>query len=268
MFPDLLKVSEKSNFIMCGIEELAPNRFQARKSFERKDLEDLVASIRESGIIQPIVARKSSGGYEIIAGERRWRAAQEAGLKEVPVVLREVKDMEVALISVVENLQRADLNPLEEAAAYQTIMSAFDLSQEEVSLKVGKDRSTVANMVRLLRLPGDIRKALGEKAISTGHARALLSLETEREQLHAFRQVIKQGMNVRQTEALIKRLKKVRPAAAKSRKPFEISDLEDRLSKRLMTRTTIRTAKKGGVIEIRFLSPKDLDRVIEIILGL
>lgn len=268
MFPDLLgKLSEKDTFILCGIEELFPNRFQSRKVFHPKDLDDLAASIRESGIIQPIVARKAEGGYEIIAGERRWRAAQKAGLKEVPVLLRDAKDIDAAVLSLIENILRSDLNPIEEAEHYQVLMQKFSLSQEEVSLKAGKDRSTIANAVRLLRLPAEIRKALAEKVLSAGHARALLSLNTEAEQLQAFRQVLKRGFNVRETEALIKRLKKDRPAVVKLKKPTEIKDVEDILAKKLMTRVQVKQGKKGGVIEILFSSPPDLNRLVRLLLG-
>lgn len=268
MFPDLLdRLIDKNTLIMCGIEELFPNRYQSRKVFDKKDLSDLVASIKESGIIQPIVARKSEGGYEIIAGERRWRAAQEAGLKEVPIVLREAKDVDAALISVVENLLRTDLNPVEEAEAYQKIMKTFALSQEEVSVKVGKDRSTVANMVRLLRLPVEVRTSLVEKKISSGHARALLALASEAEQMQVFRMILRKGLNVRETEALIKRLKTAGTGAKKIKKPVEIDDIENKLSRRLMTRVSIKQAKEGGVIEIRYVSPKDLDRLIRLLLG-
>jgi ParB family chromosome partitioning protein len=268
MFPDLLgKLSEKDTFIMCGIEELFPNRFQSRKVFHPKDLDDLAGSIRESGIIQPIVARKAEGGYEIIAGERRWRAAQKVGLKEVPVLLRDAKDIDAAVLSLIENILRSDLNPLEEAEHYQVLMQKFSLSQEEVSLKAGKDRSTIANAVRLLRLPAEIRKALAEKTLSAGHARALLSLNTEAEQMQAFRQVVKRGLNVRETESLIKRLKKDRPAVVKSKKPTEIIDVEDMLAKKLMTRVHVKPGKKGGVIEILFSSPPDLNRLVRLLLG-
>jgi ParB family chromosome partitioning protein len=268
MFPDLLdNLGDKRSFILCGIEELFPNRFQARKVFDPKELEDLVTSIRESGIIQPIVARKAEGGYEIIAGERRWRAAQAIGLKEVPVVLRDAADVDTALLSLIENLQRADLNPLEEGTAYQSVMKTFALSQEEVSLKVGKDRSTVANMIRLLRLPKEIRDAVAAKTVSAGHARALLALNTEGEQLQVFRQILKRGLNVRETESLIRKLKTARPAARKETKKNDILDLEERLSKKLMTRVHVKSSKKGGVIEIRFHSPKDLDRLLHLIFG-
>jgi len=268
MFPELLeRLGEKNALITCGIEELFPNRYQSRKVFDKKDLADLVASIKESGIIQPIVARKAQGGYEIIAGERRWRAAQEAGLKEVPVLLREARDVDAALFSVIENLMRADLNPVEEAEAYQKIMKTFSLSQEEVSIKVGKDRSTVANAVRLLKLPDAIRTSLVERKISSGHARALLALGSEEEQMQVFRRILQKGLNVRETELLVKKFKSGGISAGKSKKSNEIGDIENILSRKLMTRVTVRPSGEGGVVEIKYTSSKDLNRLIRILLG-
>ena len=166
MFPDLLNnIGDKPAFILCGIEELTPNRFQPRRAFNDADQSELVASVRKSGIIQPIVVRKSENGYEIIAGERRWRAAQAAGLKDVPIIIRTADDRELAELSLIENIQREALNPVEEADAYQTLLTRFSLSQEEIAARVGKDRSTIANTVRLLKLPDAVKKAL----IGKGH---------------------------------------------------------------------------------------------------
>jgi ParB family chromosome partitioning protein len=269
IFPDLLvELNEKPSYLMCGIEELTPTKFQSRKVFDPEELKTLVSSIRETGIIQPIVVRKTEKGFEIIAGERRWRAAQEVGLKTVPVVIRDAKDIEVAEISLIENIQRAELNPIEEAEAYEVLANKFDLSQEEISVRVGKDRSTVANAIRLLRLPEEIRQALVKKIISSGHARTLLSLESKEEQLSTFRQIVKKGLNVRKTESLIKGLKKKnRPEPKKRKKDIYIADLEKRLISRLMTKVEIVPSGKGGVIEIKFFSNDDLDRVIGLILG-
>ena len=187
MFPDLLNnIGDKPAFILCGIEELTPNRFQPRRAFNDADQNELVASVRKSGIIQPIVVRKSENGYEIIAGERRWRAAQAAGLKEVPIIIRTADDRELAELSLIENIQREALNPVEEADAYQTLMTRFSLSQEEIAARVGKDRSTIANTVRLLKLPEAVKKALIGKAITAGHARALLALDAPGEQIAAL----------------------------------------------------------------------------------
>ena len=154
MFPDLLNhIGDRPSFVQCGIEELAPNRFQPRRNFNDDDQRELVASVKKSGIIQPIIVRKADNGYEIIAGERRWRAAQTAGLKEVPIIIRKAEDRDLAELSLIENLQREALNPIEEADAYQTLLNRFSLSQEEISTRVGKDRSTIANTIRLLKLP-------------------------------------------------------------------------------------------------------------------
>ncbi len=269
IFPDLLdELNEKPSYLICGIEELTPTKFQSRKVFDPEELKTLVSSIRETGIIQPIVVRKTEKGFEIIAGERRWRAAQEVGLKTVPVVIRDAKDIEVAEISLIENIQRAELNPIEEAEAYEVLANKFDLSQEEISVRVGKDRSTVANAIRLLRLPEEIRKALVKKIISSGHARTLLSLESKEEQLSTFRQIVKNGLNVRKTESLINGLKKKnRPEPKKRKKDIYIADLEKRLISRLMTKVEIVPSGKGGFIEIKFFSNDDLDRVIGLILG-
>jgi ParB family chromosome partitioning protein len=268
IFPDLLEeLKENPAYMMCGIEELAPTKFQSRKLFDPEELKALADSIRESGIIQPIVVRKADRGFEIIAGERRWRAAQEAGLKTVPIVIREAADIEVAQISLIENIQRAELNPIEEAEAYQALSHQFDLSQEEISTRVGKDRSTVANTMRLLKLPEEIKKALVDKKLSAGHARALLALNTSKEQLALFREILAKGLTVRETEARIKnKRKKTIPEPTKDKKDIYLTDLEKRLASRLMTKVEIRTSGQKGVIEIRFYSNDDLSRVIDLIM--
>ncbi len=194
MFPDLLeKIGDKPILVTCGIEELVPNRYQARKDFDPEEHKSLVISIRKSGIIQPIVARRFDGGYEIIAGERRWRAAQEAGLKNVPVIVREAGDEDAAVFSLIENLLRANLNPMEEAEAFHRLIDDFSLSHEAISTAVGKDRSTVTNALRLLKLPKEIREALARKTLSAGHARAILALESIEEQTRLFKAILSQG---------------------------------------------------------------------------
>ncbi|MGZ3608167.1 MAG: ParB/RepB/Spo0J family partition protein, partial [Syntrophales bacterium] len=217
LFPDLLdNVITRPSYIVCGIEELSPNQFQARKDFSDREQKRLVASIKKNGIIQPIVVRRSDSGYEIIAGERRWRAAQEAGLKEVPVIIREAPDEAAAELSLLENLLRENLNPLEEAEAYQTLINKFSLSQEEVSARVGKDRSTVANTLRLLKLPREIRAALINKTISSGHARSILMLDSAGEQIRLLNIITKKALSVRETEGLIQKLRKT-PAEKKGK---------------------------------------------------
>jgi len=268
MFPDLLdaKYSKKQASTSCGIEELRPNRFQPRKNFNDQDQKQLVASIKQSGIIQPIVVRKMDKGYEIIAGERRWRSAQAAGLKDVPIVIRAATDREAAEISLIENIQREELNPLEEADAYVTLMEKFSLSQEEISTRVGKDRSTIANTVRLLKLPARAKKALIEKKISSGHARCLLAFHSAEEQITVLDLILKKGLNVRQTERLIQNVKnKPQEKQPQSTDRF-IADLEKSLSASLMAKAKIRGSAKKGVIEVHYTSMDELNRLASLIL--
>ena len=268
MFPDLLneKYGKKQAASSCGIEELRPNRYQPRKNFNDQDQKQLVASIKQSGIIQPIVVRKMDKGYEIIAGERRWRAAQAAGLKDVPIVIRAATDREAAEISLIENIQREELNPLEEADAYVTLMEKFSLSQEEISTRVGKDRSTIANTVRLLKLPARAKKALIEKKISSGHARCLLAFHSAEEQITVLDLILKKGLNVRQTERLIQNVKnKPQEKQPQSTDRF-IADLEKSLSASLMAKAKIRGSAKKGVIEVHYTSMDELNRLASLIL--
>jgi ParB family transcriptional regulator, chromosome partitioning protein len=267
MFPDLLeKIGDKPILLTCGIEELVPNRYQARKDFDPEEHKSLVISIRKSGIIQPIVARKFDGGYEIIAGERRWRAAQEAGLKNVPVIDREAGNEDAAVFSLIENLLRANLNPLEEAEAFHRLINDFSLSHEAISTAVGKDRSTVTNALRLLKLPKEIREALAKKSLSAGHARAILALESIEEQTRLFKAILSKGLNVREAEAFSRGKKKAKAAPKKHVGDEHTAELEKRLSRRLMARVNIQSRKRGGSIEIRFSSPEELDRLLEVLL--
>jgi len=267
MFPDLLdNIGDRPSFVQCGIEELSPNRFQPRRDFNDEDQKELVASVRKSGIIQPIIVRKADSGYEIIAGERRWRAAQAAGLKEVPIVIRKAEDRELAELSLIENLQREALNPIEEADAYQTLLTRFALSQEEISARVGKDRSTIANTVRLLKLPDAARKALIDKKITAGHARALLSLELPGEQISALKTIQQKDLNVRETERLIRNLKMAPEKKKPGRKDPYLTDLERELSSQLLASVQIRAGKRSGTIEIRYANGEELNRLVRLFL--
>jgi len=263
IFSDLIdETPDKPNFIVCGIEELVPNKFQPRKYFDGEEQKNLVASIKKNGIIQPIVVRKLDSSYEIIAGERRWRAAQAALLKTVPVIIKEANDVEVAELSLIENIQREDLNPIEEARAYQSLMNIFHLSQEEISGRTAKDRSTIANSVRLLKLPAVIQDALVQKTISAGHARALLSLDSMEEQVSTLKDIVKKRLNVRQTENAVKTIKRVASDSVKPKKSSEIIDVENKLSKTMMTSVKINQRSTGGTIQIRYRDSEDLDRLI------
>jgi len=247
---------------------LQPGKYQPRTRMDPGSLEELAASIKAQGVMQPIMVRPvGEDGYEIIAGERRWRAAQEAGLSEVPVIVREATDRDLAEVSLIENLQREDLDPIEEANAYQTLMETFGLSQEEVSSRVGRERSTVANTVRLLKLPGEARQAIVDRKISAGHGRALLALDTPGEQRRALALVLKKRLSVRETEALVQRAKRpVPPAAAKRRDPY-VQDLERTLTKTVKSPVKIHQGRKKGYIQIAFQNTEELNRLSRLLLG-
>lgn len=265
--------------IEVDIDLLAPNGDQPRAQMDDAKLEDLAKSIKANGIIQPILVRKASSGYRIIAGERRWRAAQRAGLHRVPVVVREVAEdahKELLELALVENIQREDLNPVEEAAAYHRLVEEFHLTQEQIASAVGKDRSSVANYLRLLKLPDEVRADLASGALSMGHARALLALADPSTQRHAAREVISRGLSVRDTELLVKKLGSAdggpdggpRSADRGSRNADRESDVhtraaEDRLRFALGTKVRIARRGQGGTIEIDFTSEAELNRIYE-----
>ena len=268
IFPDLLNDFDKKKTVFsCGIEELRPNRYQPRKNFNDGTQKQLVASIKSTGIIQPIVVRKIDNGYEIIAGERRWRAAQASGLKDVPIVIREATDMQAAEMSLIENIQREELNPLEEATAYVTLIETFKLSQEEISSRAGKDRSTIANTIRLLKLPTKVKAALVEKKISAGHARCLLACSSMEEQITALALILKKDLNVRETERLIQNAKKrLSQKTPDSKKDRFLNDLEKTLASKFMAKVQIKGSAKKGLIEIRYTSMDELNRLSSLIL--
>jgi len=267
MFPDLLNnIGDRPSFVQCGIEELTPNRFQPRQDFNDEAQKELVASVKKSGIIQPIIVRKADSGYEIIAGERRWRAAQAAGLKEVPIVIRKADDRDMAELSLIENIQREALNPIEEADAYQTLLTHFDLSQEEIATRVGKDRSTIANTLRLLKLPEAARMALIAKKITAGHARALLALDLPDEQISALKLIQKKELNVRETERLVQNLKTAPEKKKTGGKDPYLTDLERELTSFWLTSVQIRAGKRSGTIEIRYANGDELNRLVRLLL--
>lgn len=257
----------QKDYLYCPIEEIQPNKYQPRQTFDQKGIEELAASIKEKGVIQPLVVRRKGKDYELIMGERRWRAAQKAGLKEVPVIVKEAEDNEVLELSLIENIQREDLNPLEEARAYKQLLEEFALSAEELGKRVGKDRTTITNYLRLLKLPPEIKEDLAKNLISMGHARTFLSLTSPQRQKEAYRQVLRKKLSVRQTEALVKRLKRERERRAISGEDIQLSYLEEELKRWLGTQVKIRQRKEKGKIEIEFYSFKDLERIIQKIKG-
>lgn len=256
---------EGKSYFTCPIEDIKPNRNQPRKNFDNAKLEELAASIREKGIIQPIVVRKQDDSYEIVAGERRWRAAQKAGLHDVPVVIQDVSDDTALEMALIENIQREDLNVIEEAEAYHSLMEKFSLSQEDMAQRVGKDRSTIANSLRLLRLPQEIKQDIVEERLSMGHARALLSIDTPDDMKAAREEILKRELSVRETEALVKRIKGSSSPVSKAGKPMEphLVDLVEQLKRHFKAKVAIRHSNRGGKIEISYNNLDELTRIIE-----
>lgn len=267
-----VETPEQRGLFYCGIEEIRPHRSQPRKHFDESKLLELAETIKEKGILDPLTVRRIDGGYELIAGERRWRAAQKAGLKQVPVILREADDREVLEISLIENLQREDLNPVEEAEGFRNLIETFGISHEEASRRVGKDRSTITNALRLLSLSSEIKNQLIQNRITAGHARALLSLESKERQRDLCNLIIQKGLSVREAEAWARRWAE-RPkqkGATESKKAelqSQLQSLQDSLRRYLGTKVRIQARGKKGKIEIEYYSPEDLERIVETILG-
>lgn len=256
-------------YFSCPIEELRPHSQQPRKTFDDVKMAELVASIKEKGVIQPLVIRQMADHYQIIAGERRWRAAQKAGLERIPVVIQDVTEDWALEIALIENIQREDLNPMEEATAYRHLMDNFDLSQEEVARRVGKDRSTVANALRLLRLPNKVKDDLLANRMSMGHARALLSLENNEDIAEASEEVIRKKLSVRETERLVKKIKKfsgINKPVASAVKEVDpnLLALESSLKQTLGAQVKLTTKGQGGRIEISYHDQVELERLLEL----
>jgi ParB family chromosome partitioning protein len=259
--------SGRGQYFLCPIEELKPHENQPRKQFDGAKMQELAESIREKGVIQPLIVRRAGDHYQIIAGERRWRAAQKAGLKEIPVTIQDVSEDWALEIALIENIQREDLNPIEESRAYEYLMNNFDLSQEEVAKRVGKSRSAVTNSLRLLRLPEEILEYVATGMLSMGHARSLLALEHAEDMLEAAEQINKSKLSVRETEKLVKKIKSItNPETRKIKAPEpdpELLKLEDILRKNLGTKVKIVPRGKGGKIEISYTSAPELERLLD-----
>lgn len=247
------------------INDIRPNRNQPRKNFDSDGIRELAASIQEHGIIQPLIVRKGDNGYELVAGERRWRAAREAAVEKVPCIVREFTDEENALIAIIENMQREDLDPIEEAEGLDTMMKEYGLTQEEVSKSVGKSRPYITNSLRLLKLPQDIRDKVSEGVISAGHARALLSVKTRALQEQICQKIVKEGLSVREAEKLVNNGGKAKRRTAKSRKDPDIIAVEDKLKEIYGTRVAITTNGRKGAVEISYYGRDDLNRIIELL---
>ena len=250
------------------IDEISPNRFQPRKYFDDDKLEELVTSIRDNGVLQPIVVQKVEAGYELVVGERRWRASKKAGLKKIPAVIREVTDAQALELAIIENIHRQDLNPIEEADAYARLSDEFALTQEMIAKKVGKSRTAVTNTLRLLNLSRNIKEDLISGKISMGHARALLGLDNAGQMEALRKEIFKQDLTVRQIESRVSRLKQSvskKPVSLVSKKNIFIKDLEKEFERRLGTKVDIKSAKKGGKLVVTYYSDDDLDRIKDLI---
>ncbi|MGI6575116.1 MAG: ParB/RepB/Spo0J family partition protein [bacterium] len=252
------------------LKDIRAGTLQPRKEFSQEQIEELSRSIATYGVLQPIVVRRVIGGYELVAGERRWRAARMAGLSSIPAIVREFNDGEAMEVALIENLQREDLNPLEEAEAFQVLLNEFNLTQEDLSHRIGKSRSHIANTIRLLNLPQEIQKHVSRGTITMGHARALLALEEPVRQLAACQTIVDKSLSVRETEALVRKMvgdkekKKKRSKRQEKREPY-IVEIEANLQEILGTKVEIRAGNKKGRIEIEYYSEEDLERIYRLL---
>ena len=266
-FDEGLSQGEDSNgSLNLLIDEVFPNRLQPRKKFDDEKFNELERSIREHGVLQPVIVQKSVNGYELIVGERRWRASKKAGLKKIPAVIREVTDLESLELALIENLNRQDLNPIEEADGYERLAKDFGLTQEKIAKRMGKSRESVANIMRLLKLPRQIQEDMISGRLTMGHGRALLGLKSAQEILFLRKKIVDQSLNVRETEVQVNLLKYKSEAPKKSEKAYKdifISNLQVELERKLGTKVEIATNQKGGKVVIKYYSNDDLERIIK-----
>ncbi len=265
--PDM-DMDSSSDFFLCDINLIEPNRYQPRRIFSDEELSALSQSITEQGIIQPLIVRKADTGYELVAGERRLRASKMAGLETIPVVVKELSDSEMLEMAIVENIQREDFTPMEEADAYQRLIDEFCLTQDQVAAKVGKSRPAVANFLRLRQLPHHIKESINRQEISMGHARALLGAENPAQQDKAWKTVITRNLSVRETESLIRRMKKPQEPAMGENPGTDalyFTRLSEKLSRDFGTKVQINRKGKKGRVEIEFYSDTDLERVLSML---
>lgn len=270
LIPDIDVSEVKDGVIEININEIEPNREQPRKKFDEEKMQQLTDSIKEHGVVQPLIVKKDGDMYKLIAGERRWRAARMAGLKTVPAITREFTEREIMEISLIENIQREDLNPMEEAIAYQKLIDEFNLTQEEIAKRIGKSRSSIANTLRLLKLDERVKSYVTDGVISAGHARALASIAPIMQddlQYEVAKRVIDENLNVRQTEklmiAILKRGKVEKKPRVK-KEDIYITDIQEKLKDRFGTKVTINHGRKKGKIEIEYYSQNDLERILDI----
>lgn len=244
------------------ISQIKTSKYQPRVEFNHERLNDLINSIKEKGVVQPILVRRTQDGYELIAGERRLRAVKALGIDKMPAIVKDVQDVDMLELSLIENIQREELNPMEEASAFQRFITDFKFTQERIAQALGKDRSTIANTIRLLGLPKKIQDYISKDVITQGHAKALLMLPTESEQLRASNLIIKKGLSVREAENLVARSRSGAAKKIEIKKDPNITDIEDQLQKILGTRVRISHGKKRGWIQIEYYSNEDLNRIL------
>ena len=258
----------ENKVLYIDINSIKPNESQPRKSFDEEKLEELAASIEEHGLIQPVVLREVKNGYEIVAGERRWRAARIIGLKEIPCILKDLTDEENMLLAIIENMQREDLNPIEEAEGLKKMIDVYGLTQEKVSKSVGKSRPYITNSLRLLKLPETVRQMTAEGKLSTGHARALVSIKDQKLQIKMAQKAVDEDLSVRQMEALARETKPMPKKRKAERKNADVIRVEDDLKNALGTRVNLNRKGKKGKIEIEFYSDEELERLIDLLKSL
>ncbi len=264
----LASMPESQDVQHLRVDAIVPNRYQPRQAFPLQGLEELSASLKQSGLLQPIlVRRKGDGIYELISGERRWRAAKEAGLETIQSVIRNCGDEESVILALVENLQRADLNPMEMARAYYRMMNEFGLTQDIIAQRVGCERSSIANVVRLINLPSEIQQLIETNQLSMGHAKVILGLPNQNEQLRVAQLVVSKVLSVRETEKLIESSPVAKKRGTKELRRTPWSDVEERLQKRLGTRVIIQKGRRGGKIVIHYFSAPELDGILETLLN-
>lgn len=268
LIPDIEgSLEEKEASLYCNIGEIQLNPYQPRTLFNQEKIEDLANSIKEKGVIQPLLVKKVGNDYQLIAGERRLRAAKRAGVTKVPVIVKNVSDAEQLEYALIENLQRENLNPIEEAEAYKRLMNKFDYTQQKLSQALSKNRATVANLLRLLKLPAEVKKSLAQEEITMGHARSLLSLNEPQKQREAYRIVVRKGLSVRETEKLVKKLTLVKKKKVPEKGLVDLEYMRNDLRQWLGTQVKIVTSGKKGKIIIEFYSSEELERIIERIQG-
>ena len=264
----LASMPESQDVQHLRIDAIVPNRYQPRQAFPLQGLEELSASLKQSGLLQPIlVRRKGDGIYELISGERRWRAAKEAGLETIQSVIRNCGDEESVILALVENLQRADLNPMEMARAYHRMMNEFGLTQDIIAQRVGCERSSIGNVVRLINLPSEIQQLIETNQLSMGHAKVILGLPNQNEQLRVAQLVVSKVLSVRETEKLIESSPVAKKRGTKELRRTPWSDVEERLQKRLGTKVIIQKGRRGGKIVIHYFSAPELDGILETLLN-